>query len=129
MFLLYTFDNHWRDIEWDPIFVKEIRKKTYRFVTFFKLLKIRSTEKNFNQIFNLLEKAKREIEHNLSRGSTKKVIKILIEDLPRSIYPLTERQEKTDRSPEKTKEEILRFFLHYIEIICPSLQSYFDFWE
>jgi leucyl-tRNA synthetase len=126
MFLLYTFDTHWRDTEWNPSFIEEIHgkiywEKIYRFVKFFKLLKIRSTEKNFNQIFSLIEKAKREIEHNLSRGSTKKVIKILIEDLPRSIYALTERQEKTDRSQEKTKEQILHFFLHYIEIICPPL--------
>jgi hypothetical protein len=69
--LLYTFDTPWRDIECGPPQFQNIRRKTYRFINFYKLLRIRSVEKNFIKILSLLSKSEKEISDYLSKDSIK----------------------------------------------------------
>jgi leucyl-tRNA synthetase len=119
--LLYTFGNLWRDFEWTPSFSRDIRQKTWRFIKFYKLLRIRSVEKNFNEILTLLNNADKELENNLYSGSIRQFIHLLFDELPKVIYPLTEWQDQ-ERN-KKGKEQILNFFLNHFEILCPVLKG------
>lgn len=118
--LLYTFTYPWKDHEINSTLLTQIRKKTYKFLNFMKLLQIRSVEKNFAKIKSILNQAEQDIYKYISQGSTRQIIDLLFDKLPKIIYPLTDWSRNNIINE---KIEILNFFLYYLDILCPGLKE------